>query len=215
MDADQYDAWYETRRGQWIGQQEYALISAELYAQAGDSLLDVGCGTGWFTRKFANEKQLTVTGLDTDLVRLGLARSKDQRSSYLQADAKNLPFPNSSFDHVVSITALPFILDWPRAIAEIVRVANDRFVLGLLNRHSLLSLQKGQGDGVGAYRGAHWHTAQEISNALDGLAVSKVKIQSCIFLPSGLAHARLIELVVPSSLLCGAFLVVSGRKRTN
>ena len=153
-----------------------------------------------------------MTGLDIDSARLDVGRSKDPRSTYVQADAQRLPFPDNAFDRVVSITALPFIADWPRAVAEIVRVSRDRFALGLLNRHSLLWREKGRGKGVGAYRGAHWHTAGEITAVLRKLPVSAIRTQSCVFLPSGRAYARALELMMPRSVPGGAFLVVSGRK---
>ena len=212
MRAEEYDRWYETSRGQWIGRLEYSLVCDALEIRPGQSLLDVGCGTGWFTRKFACDPRLRVTGLDVDLDRLAVGRSKDTRSTYVQADAQRLPFPDNAFDRVVSITALPFIADWPRAVAEIVRVSRDRFALGLLNRHSLLWREKGQGEGVGAYRGAHWHTAGEIRSLLRTLPATAIRTQSCVFFPSGRAWARALECMIPRSLPCGAFLVVSGRK---
>jgi protein-L-isoaspartate O-methyltransferase len=46
MNPADYDAWYDTPRGRWIGDTEYALAARLLAPQAGDSLLDVGCGTG-------------------------------------------------------------------------------------------------------------------------------------------------------------------------
>ena len=212
MRAEEYDRWYETSRGQWISQLEYSLVCDALEVRPGQSLLDVGCGTGWFTRKFSDDPRLRVTGLDIDSTRLDVGRSKDPRSTYVRADAQRLPFLDNAFDRVVSITALPFIADWPHAIAEIVRVSRGRFALGLLNRHSLLWREKGRGEGVGAYRGAHWHTAGEITAVLRKLPASAIRTQSCVFMPSGGACARALEFMMPRSIPVGAFLVVSGRK---
>ena len=212
MHAKEYDSWYETTRGQWIGQREYALVCDALRVRAGRSLLDVGCGTGWFTRKFSGEQKMHVTGVDIDQERLDFGRSKDPLSLYVRGDALCLPFPDNAFDCAVSITALPFVADWPRALGELVRVSGDRFVLGLLNRNSLLWRQKGQGDGTGAYRGAHWHSAGEIASVLAALPVSNVSMRSCVFVPSGGVLARVVETLIPRWMLCGAFLVVSGQK---
>ena len=68
MNPADYDAWYYTPRGRWIGDTEYALATRLLAPQAGDSLLDVGCGTGWFTRRAAADG-LLVTGLDPNAPR--------------------------------------------------------------------------------------------------------------------------------------------------
>lgn len=49
--AADYDAWYDTPRGRWIGDTEYRLVSGLLGARS--TVLDAGCGTGWFTRRVA------------------------------------------------------------------------------------------------------------------------------------------------------------------
>ena len=46
MNPADYEAWYHTPRGRWIGETEYALAARQLAPQAGDSLLDIGCGIG-------------------------------------------------------------------------------------------------------------------------------------------------------------------------
>lgn len=106
---------------------------------------------------------LDVTGVDVDDNALDFARQRSGPAvCYVQGDACRLPFPDQSFDQVISITALCFVADWPRALAEIVRVTRRRFVLDLLNRHSLLWLDKGRSGGQDAYRGAHWHSRREL-----------------------------------------------------
>jgi SAM-dependent methyltransferase len=210
MTPQEYDAWYATPRGRWIGDTEFELLWRDLDPEPHTSLLDVGCGTGWFTRRFA-AAGLATTGLDVDPGALAFARAQsDHTISYLEGDARCLPFPDRSFDHVTSIAALCFVDEWPRAIAEIVRVTRRRFVLGLLNRHSLLWLDKRRDDGKGAYHGAHWHTRRELDAVLNDLPIEQIKFGSAIFLPSGTFFSRSVERVVPQRFLWGAFLVVSG-----
>lgn len=210
MTPDEYDAWYDTPRGRWIGDTEWALLRPALELRAGDSVLDVGCGTGRFTRRAAAEGA-RVTGVDLDDFAVELARRKgtgDQQ--FAHGDATGLPFEDRSFDKVMSVTALCFVPQWPRAVAEIVRVCRRRFVLGLLNHHSVLRLQKGRGRGLGAYRGAHWHTAAEITAVVGGLPVTDVRLSFGVFLPGGGTLARIAERMMPSRLPLGSFMVVSG-----
>jgi ubiquinone/menaquinone biosynthesis C-methylase UbiE len=149
-----YDAWYATARGRWIGETEYTLAMRLLAPQAGDSLLDVGCATGWFTRRAAADG-LVATGLDPNSAWLDFARARSSPAlSWVEGDARNLPFADASFDHVLSIAALCFVDDERQAVAEAVRVAQRSFAIGWLNRASLLYRQKGRGGGSGAYRGA-------------------------------------------------------------
>jgi ubiquinone/menaquinone biosynthesis C-methylase UbiE len=53
MNPEDYDGWYDTPRGRWIGNTEVAWLNELLASRTGESLLDVGYGTGWFTRRFA------------------------------------------------------------------------------------------------------------------------------------------------------------------
>ena len=209
-DPAAYDNWYDTPRGQWIGNTELDLVNRLLQAQAGEKLLDVGCGTGWFTRRYAQHAGLAVTGVDVDAPSLAYARSKDAATSYLQADACALPFAANHFERVVSMTALCFVEDWPQAIREIVRVARSRFVVGVLNLNSALYHAKGRNGGEGAYRGAYWHTTEELQYALAGMDVCGVAFHSAIFAPSGTRVARVLERALPNECLWGGCLIASG-----
>lgn len=171
-----YDAWYESERGRWIGQTEYRLLLDKLAPRAGERVLDVGCGTGWFTRRLARDLSVPVTGVDLNAEWLRFAAQRDATSSYVQADASTLPFADNAFGCVCSITALCFIDHWPLALGEIVRVTRRRFAIGLLNRYSVLWLEKGRRGGIGAYRGAHWHTPSELHRALEALPVSGIEL---------------------------------------
>jgi SAM-dependent methyltransferase len=212
MNPADYDAWYATPRGRWVGDTEYALAARLLAPLAGDSLLDVGCGTGWFTRRAAAD-DLRVTGLDPNSAWLDYARAHSHPAlTWVEGDARDLPFADASFDHVLSIAALCFVDDERRAVAECVRVAGRRFAIGWLNRASLLYRQKGRDGGSVAYRGARWHTAGEVRALFSGLPVRNLKIRSAIFLPSATCPARWLERGMPSALPWGGLLLASGEK---
>jgi SAM-dependent methyltransferase len=211
MDAAAYDRWYETPRGRWVGQREAALVIDDLQPRRGDSLLDVGCGTGYFTRALAAAVDGPVAGIDLNPEWIDYARHRDpDRASYEIGDARALPYANASFDLVVSIAALCFVAEEGAAIREILRVARRRFAIGLLNRHSLLWLQKGRGGGSGAYRGAHWHTVRDARRLFRELPVRGLRVHTAIQLPGGGPFARFIERVTPSSLAFGGFMLVAG-----
>lgn len=108
MNAADYDAWYDTPRGRWVGDAECRMLLRAVEPRQGESLLDVGCGTGWFTRRMARLPGVQVTGLDINADWLAYARECDAASNYIEGDALALPFADSCFDGVVSIAALCF-----------------------------------------------------------------------------------------------------------
>lgn len=213
MNAADYDAWYDTPRGRWVGDAECRMLLRAVEPRQGESLLDVGCGTGWFTRRMARLPGVQVTGLDINADWLAYARECDAASNYIEGDALALPFADSCFDGVVSIAALCFTADWRRAVGEIVRVSRGRFAIGMLNRRSLLWRDKGRNGGSGAYRGACWVTPDELRDSVAGLPVTDVRVSSAVFLPSGSLLARAVECLLPAHLAIGGLVVLSGRKR--
>jgi SAM-dependent methyltransferase len=206
-----YAAWYETARGAWIGRIEFALLRELLALGPHESVLDVGCGTGYFTTHFAQLTDGLVVGLDpnTSWLRYASARGPS-RIAWVAGRGEAMPFRDHSFDVTVCVTALCFIADQQAALQELLRVTRRRFVLGLLNRHSILWWQKGRRGGRGGYRGARWHTAREIRELVFSSACHGVRIRSAILLPTGGRTARWLEEWLSPRLPWGGFLAVVG-----
>ncbi|WP_029089131.1 class I SAM-dependent methyltransferase [Brevibacterium album] len=97
----------------------------------GRQVLDVGCGAGQCTRWLA-EHGATATGVDLSsgmleqasrLSRENPLREGSVPPTFLQADARSLPFPSGSFDIACSsYGALPFVKDADAVLAEAARV---------------------------------------------------------------------------------------------
>ena len=209
MTPEEYDAWYRSPRGAWIGETEFRLLANALEPRSGETLLDVGCGTGYFTRLFAARTGVSLVGLDPDLAWLRIANNRgDPNQGYIAGRAERLPFGDRSFDRTIAVTSLCFIRTEREALREIVRVTRKRVALGLLNRHSLLYLQKGRHGGSGGYRGAHWHTPGEAHALFDGMPVRNIVVRSGVLVPSGGWLARRVEAVFQGRCLpLGAFLL--------
>ena len=211
MKPEAYEAWYDSPRGRWIGTVEYALLESLLQPEPGSSLLDIGCGTGHFTRLFAQDIRGRVVGLDPNGDSLTYANTHAADGErYVAGLAESLPFPDRSFDFTASVTALCFISRQEQALRELVRVTRRRFVLGLLNHHSLLYLQKGRRGGTGGYHGAHWHTPSEIRALFASLPVDHLRLRTAIVLPQGTAFGRAVERCWPQRIPLGSFLAVTG-----
>jgi SAM-dependent methyltransferase len=108
--------------------ERYAPWSAEVLGlnDAGDQdVLDVGCGQGVELVKFAS-RGARVTGVDLVPAHVEQARGSLEALSLngevLTGDAERLPFPDQSFDRVISFNALQFTPDMGAAVREIQRV---------------------------------------------------------------------------------------------
>lgn len=201
--AADYEGWYATPRGRWIADAEFALMLKMLRPDAGATVLDVGSGTGHFSRRLA-ALDFNVVGVDPDMAMLAYARSADDTIPAVGADARALPFPDSTFDYCTANTSLCFVEPPAQALAEMWRVCRQGVFLGLLNRRSALHASK---RGHGGYRGARWDTRRSVEAWTAALHPRpSVTYASAVFLPSGRWLARRVEPWVPSHLLWGGFL---------
>ena len=93
--------------------------------KAGQSVLDVGCGTGALTRHLAQHHGLHATGADVDVEQIEEARQKAHHLTnihFVVNDARDLHFADATFDTVITFKAMHHIEDWQNAIEEQVRV---------------------------------------------------------------------------------------------
>jgi len=100
------------------------LMLREIDLQAGEDLLDVGCGTGVLCREAlkAVGADGSVTGIDLSESMLGVAAVASPGARLHQGDATEIPCADESFDVVTSAFMLMFVPDQMKALAEMWRV---------------------------------------------------------------------------------------------
>ncbi len=115
-----------------LGKKFKKRVLGSVPVQDGQSIADVGCGTGVFL-EIAKEKypHSRVVGLDPDKEALVIARSRLEKkklaAELTEGRVETLPFPDDSFDFVFSTLAFHHIPDEhkPKAIQEIHRVLRN------------------------------------------------------------------------------------------
>ncbi len=104
---------------------EHRIALEMLSLSGGERVLDVACGTGNFTRRFARASgDGVVVGLDASRTMLERAAQETSADNvaYLRGDACALPFRNGSFDAICCFAALYLIERPMQAVDEIARV---------------------------------------------------------------------------------------------
>ncbi|KQS76893.1 methyltransferase [Rhizobium sp. Leaf384] len=93
----------------------------------GDSVCDVGCGTGALLKHIqASRPDLTrVTGVDFVVDDAGSLPGVE----YIAARIEDLPFADGAFDTVVCTHVIEHVLDYRQAIAELRRIARRRLII--------------------------------------------------------------------------------------
>ena len=117
-----------------------AYVADKLGLKPGMRVLDVGCGTGALEYYLAHvSENVQYTGIDTDSDLIACAGGKPHSDSrrnsftFIECDASKLPFPDSSFDVVVSHTFLTAAVCYEAALLEMKRVCVPEGLIGTIN----------------------------------------------------------------------------------
>jgi SAM-dependent methyltransferase len=103
-------------------------VAAEAIAATGltnPRLLEVGCGSGYYSDVFATllAGGVRYTGVDYSNAMIARARARAPSTAFEVADATRLPYVDGAFDIVFNGVSLMHIIDYRAAIGEAARVA--------------------------------------------------------------------------------------------
>lgn len=89
---------------------------------AGESVLDIGCGDGYYAWRISRSGA-RVTGVDFHEKRLAFARRHygDERTEFLNLDAEQADFPAGSFDKALSLCVMEHLGDDERVMRNVSR----------------------------------------------------------------------------------------------
>jgi ubiquinone/menaquinone biosynthesis C-methylase UbiE len=91
-------------------------------------VLDVACGTGYGTGYMMEKGAGEVVGVDISVAAVDYARErfgKNNRASFVCADAIGLPFGDNTFDVVVSFETIEHMRQYRKFLAECCRVLKE------------------------------------------------------------------------------------------
>ncbi len=128
--SDGYAARFAGPAGEWMLRVQETITAALLPAPDAVTVLDVGGGHGQLVRPLCRRGYVvTVVGSDescrnriADLVEKG-------QCGFMAGNVVELPFPDQSFDIVMSFRLLPHCAAWPVLIRELCRVARASVIV--------------------------------------------------------------------------------------
>jgi len=98
-------------------------IAAQLKPVPYETLLDVGCGTGFLIDLMAKHRPARYTGLDLSPEMIRMAEGKQiEGAAFTVGSADRLPFPDRSFDIVTCSQSFHHYPYPDKAMAEVLRV---------------------------------------------------------------------------------------------
>jgi len=166
---------------------EYVLAAELLAPRPGDTVLDVACGPGNFTRHlapFVGPDGLLV-GIDASIPMLTLAveHADPGNIGYVRGDAVDLPFADGSFDAVCCFAALHLFGDPFAALDHMTRVLRPGGRIAVLTsvrqpiRLSLAGVGAGVAAGISAVSRMRMFRRDEVTGALAERGYADVRQQ--------------------------------------
>jgi len=117
LDSKSYTSWKDMCI--YLGRYAFAVEKFK-----GNSVLDVACGTGFGSNYLLNQDAMSVIGADYSDIAIGYAHTRYSKKGlkFVIVDAQQMPFPDNSFDTVVSMETIEHLPDYQAFLRECKRV---------------------------------------------------------------------------------------------
>ena len=96
-----------------------------LKIKTGQTLLDVGCGTGYFS-DMAFKQGVDITGIDASEEFIKQAKERNTEIKFFSGEMEEIPFEDSTFDFVCGFNSYQYAANIKNALSEAKRALKDK-----------------------------------------------------------------------------------------
>lgn len=196
--AQKYDSWYDTPTGRAVDHVEHQVF-ASLFKPNGKKILEIGCGTGLYTLRMA-EQGFDITALDISPEMMKIAREKIQKSGkearFILGDIKELLDDLESYHGIFSMTAFEFIPEPETILKKLYKKLHPDgcLVIGVIadnSSWSTLYRESAKADPGSVFSHAHFFTEEEIRSW--DIGPDPEILKSLYFSPDVASYEKAIE----------------------
>ncbi len=101
------------------------------------SILDVGCGEGYYTNRLQNATNAEIFGVDISKEAIKIAAKKNKKVQFLVGTGVNLPFESGSFESVLCMFSKIFSKEYSRVLKD-----GGQLLVVSSGKHHLLELRE-------------------------------------------------------------------------
>jgi len=122
----EFNRWAEAGRGDGMEQDHLPItlpVLEKMHLVACDSVLDVGCGSGWLSRRIGRmvpEGRVVGMDISDEMIRLARRKSLDQDNLlYVAGEVAQIPWESNFFSHAISVESAYY---WPNPAAGLTEI---------------------------------------------------------------------------------------------
>lgn len=143
--AGAYEKTVDTQDLYNIEYERPAMLAEIAETLEGKTVLDAGCAAGWYTQKLSGRgARVTAIDVSPEMVEAARRRVGDQAEVFCMDLEKPLPFPDSSFDYIVSSLTLHYLKEWEPTFKEFQRILKPDGVFLFSVHHPFTDLKLSQ-----------------------------------------------------------------------
>src|SRR5712691_614086 len=137
-----YETWYEGKYKRADLLEKSVLKDGIEWIGGVKTILEVGCGSGHFSRFFERELGIETCGADISPYMLKEAKKRWSGDKLVRSAASHLPFEKKSVDAVGFVTCFEYMPKPLETMTEAARVARRGIFFGLMNSWSVSTVRR-------------------------------------------------------------------------